>query len=441
MTRPADWYPLADADPLPGDVAEITRLTRRYRDTLAEIERQTAKLRSVGTSDLWDADSGRAFAGRSDDIARTMQHTANRYSTVVSALTSWAPELAAAQDASLAARALAIDAQAQLNSLCPPVALPSEPDVTDEQVAAAEAAETARRIAQQRATEQLALAHRLLAGAVAHRDAAAARAVAAIRQVIDHDQLKDSRWDKISDWIHGAASWIKGIADILSVIGTMLSVIALFIPLVNVAVLCVLGLAVVCRFLLLASGDGTLADVGWEALGLVTAGKGKRVGKFVDAATSSVRATAPRAAATAARKNIRGATRDERVALNRLSIKGDTSAQRAHADLLERTRNDSVAAVRSALAGAPAPFAPTEALKFVAGGSVAPFVDTVRLATKYRGLGVTDGLIKPGLISGTHVAGATIDTVHTAATAPETTGGAWEFVTGSKIPQPAGASS
>ncbi len=37
MSQPADWEPLAPRDPVPGDVTEIAKLTRRYSDTAEAI--------------------------------------------------------------------------------------------------------------------------------------------------------------------------------------------------------------------------------------------------------------------------------------------------------------------------------------------------------------------------------------------------------------------
>jgi hypothetical protein len=42
--RPADFEPLASADPVPGDAEAVAALGRRYRDTASEIARQVTAL-------------------------------------------------------------------------------------------------------------------------------------------------------------------------------------------------------------------------------------------------------------------------------------------------------------------------------------------------------------------------------------------------------------
>ena len=86
MGRPADWSPLAGADPVPGDPDEVAALGRRFRATAAEIEQAAARLRTMCTDEFWDSDAGRAFRQRSDDTAGKLVKAYARYEATATAL-------------------------------------------------------------------------------------------------------------------------------------------------------------------------------------------------------------------------------------------------------------------------------------------------------------------------------------------------------------------
>jgi len=47
MARPTDWWPLADADPVPGDPQRISEQAAHLASTAQEITGQVARLRAI----------------------------------------------------------------------------------------------------------------------------------------------------------------------------------------------------------------------------------------------------------------------------------------------------------------------------------------------------------------------------------------------------------
>jgi hypothetical protein len=323
MSRPVDWAPLADADPVPGDVARIQLIGRRHADLGDELEAQANILRRLSEADGWDADAGRAFASTAREIGDALGKARRRYSAVVEALHGYAPELAQAQREADAALREAQAAQSSITaneSTSQSSTDPSSPSSADE------ADEKARSSALDDAQDALSRARQRLANAVQHRDTAGRRAASHIRAATDQDGLKDSWWDKVKDWtsdrwdsfitwVHEHADLIRKIADIAGWIATALAAVAIlisFIPVLDFLTGPLLALAalatvvsLVAHTMLALSGDGSWVDVGFDVIGLVTFGYGKIATKGIEASEQTVKVLATRAARKEAEKAIR----------------------------------------------------------------------------------------------------------------------------------------
>ena len=272
--RPTDWAPLAPSDPVWGDPDEIERSAKSLADMAEEITRQTASLKKLASAEGWDADAGRTFADSAHDLAGQLSKARGRYTTAAGALKGYAPELRHAQSVADAALADAKQAQDTVNANRPPAHPPAGPP-TPEQVTA----ERQRQHAYDDGVSALHAAHRKLTEATGHRDRHAGRAAKAIRHAIDHDGLKDSRWDKFKNWISEHADLLKAIAKIAEVIATVLAVIALaisWIPVLNFLTPVLLALAALAALVVLTvsvmlalAGEGSWGDVGWSLVGMV----------------------------------------------------------------------------------------------------------------------------------------------------------------------------
>jgi hypothetical protein len=131
-------------------------------------------------------------------------------------------------------------------------------------------------------------AHRKLVEATQHRDEHAGRAARAISESVNHDGLKDSWWDKFTNWVHEHADILKAIAKIAEMVATVLSTLALLIAwipgldllspvLLGLAALAS-GVALVCNLMLALAGEGSWLDVTVDLFAVVTFGFGAKAG-------------------------------------------------------------------------------------------------------------------------------------------------------------------
>ena len=275
--RPTDWAPLAESDPVPGDPDEIERTAKSLADMAEEITRQTANLRKLATAEGWDADAGRTFAESAGELSGQLGKAHGRYATAAGALKGYAPQLRHAQSVADAALADAKQAQVTVNAHRPPDHPPAG-QPTPAQVSA----ERQRQYAYDEGVDALHAARRKLTDAVDHRDEHAGRAARVIRDSIDQDGLKDSWWDKFTNWVSEHADLLKAIAHIAELVATVLSAIALviaFIPVLNFLTPVLLGLAalasavaLVCTLMLALAGEASWVDVGLALLSVAAVG-------------------------------------------------------------------------------------------------------------------------------------------------------------------------
>ena len=272
--RPTDWAPLAGSDPVPGDPDEIGRAARSLADMAEEITRQTANLGKLSSAEGWDADAGRTFADSARELSGQLGKAHGRYRAAAGALRGYAPELRHAQSVADAALAEAQQAQATVNAHRPPDRPPAG-SPTPAQVTA----ERQRQHAYDDGVDALHAARRKLDDAVDHRDEHVGRATRAVRGAIEHDGLKDSRWDKFTNWVSEHADLLRAIAKIAELVATVLSTIALaisWIPVLNFLTPVLLGLAglasavaLVCTVMLALAGEGSWGDVAGSLLGAI----------------------------------------------------------------------------------------------------------------------------------------------------------------------------
>jgi hypothetical protein len=86
MSRPADWTPLATADPVPGDPLEVALAGRRLRQAADQIGADVSWLRSLCTARFWDCGAGQAFRDQVDDLAAQLAWARERYQAAGEAL-------------------------------------------------------------------------------------------------------------------------------------------------------------------------------------------------------------------------------------------------------------------------------------------------------------------------------------------------------------------
>ena len=310
MRRPADWQPLADADPVPGDPYDVAGLGRQFRATAELIASASQRLKTMCTDEFWDSDAGAAFRQRSDDTAGKLSKAYARYDAAAAALgtdpgdaspstparpnyagsleeaqAQSARALPAAQDAAATQRAVMSQLQAYPQILAPDSLVPDgsgrlRPALLDPpEVLALKRHYNA-------AAGDLASAAAMLARAMQLRDAAAANASGLIASVIDSDGLGDSWWDHVTSFIDEHAALLSTISAIAGWVATACGTLALvvgWIPVVGQALAAVLGtvalaasvVALISDVLLEIGGKGSWADIALDVIAVASFGLGR----------------------------------------------------------------------------------------------------------------------------------------------------------------------
>ncbi|MGW2646755.1 putative T7SS-secreted protein [Streptomyces sp. NPDC001393] len=291
MARPVDWSPLADQDPLPGDVEEIRRESTRLGKLATMISEQVERLQAIGRdTDALKGKYAAALRGKADELAGRLGKTYHRYSHVSGYLDHWADDLEECQKQADAALSDAKQAQSRVDAHQPPHGQHKKPEskMTDSE----RTAEMARQHALSRAEGDLSAARGKLDKAVSHRDERAQHWAGKINRAISKDGLHDKGWDKFKNWVANHSRLLNDLANVLCWVATACAIIALFIPGVNIIAAIAWGATIGALLLhtsLALSGQGNWIDVGLDVFALATMGVGRLAAPGMEAAESGVR--------------------------------------------------------------------------------------------------------------------------------------------------------
>jgi hypothetical protein len=271
-----DWWPLSDADPVPGDPETLAALGKHMSDAAAEIERMATTLPAICASGTWDSDAGNQFRVKAASTAASIGRTHRRFFTVARALgnstyggNGYAAQLQEHQDQAAAALAAVngtagtpgaeaerlhawaglLDATGGADPTQPP-ARPLQPSLTAPGTARTAgpmpqaspgvippylpkfpddpANVTALKTSYNNAIDQLSTAARSVAAAASEQSADAHAAAQAIRTAIDSDGLNNPPPDPFGwlDSVRGfvASHWVQYVSDLANVAGTIATV-------------------------------------------------------------------------------------------------------------------------------------------------------------------------------------------------------------------------
>lgn len=96
--RPADWHPLAEKDPVPGDPEDIRDEVTRMKKLASTLRDQAAILRKAADGDALQGQYADKIREDSGDVEKHFRETAARYERVVGDLGKWANELEGFQE-------------------------------------------------------------------------------------------------------------------------------------------------------------------------------------------------------------------------------------------------------------------------------------------------------------------------------------------------------
>lgn len=315
-SRPTDWAPLAERDPLPGDPDAIFGEASRLRNMAVGIRDQAGRLRRIGADASMAGQSVEELRASALEAAKRLETVAERYSKVSGLLNSWAPELEEFQAATVKTlnKALAAEAERKRNphsdllnpnlftyQTMPPGGLGAAPELTGPEAQLAEARRDLRHVLDEAAGRDRYWAHQ-------------------ISQAID-DNLTDGFFDHIHQWVERNNGWIEGLTDKLGWVTTIAAVAALLVPGLGEGVVLVelvevaegvgqasAGISLAAHAVQVAGGEkGAGFDLGLDifALGGLSAAKGltRGLGRTAEATRDAAAEAAKRAAADRIRRS------------------------------------------------------------------------------------------------------------------------------------------
>ncbi|MFJ6084355.1 putative T7SS-secreted protein [Streptomyces sp. NPDC092369] len=323
MTRPRadEWAAIGEsADPVPGDPDEVARLGRDLRKTAEAIRKQAGEIKALSSVEAWKSKAADEFRQQAEEAEGKLRKAFKRYDAAADALgekvtegtdsKEYASELHRAQK--MADKALRDAQDAHDEDQASSTAIGKLPKDTPDD----DPGRDKLKKRQEAAASAMERAKKDLEAAKDVRDAAAKRARDSIRHAIDHDGLKDGRWDKFKDWVHDNAGFIEEVLKwsgwIATICGT-LSLLVGWIPVIGQALAAVLGsiallatlVSLVGHTLLALAGEGSWFDVALDVVGLVTLGIGRGAIAGAKGASLAAKATARSAAGRALRAGIR----------------------------------------------------------------------------------------------------------------------------------------
>lgn len=276
MGRPAEWHPLHDSDPVPGDPDSVAKLGRELRKMADEIDKQAKNIKALSSVEGWDSDAGRAFHDIADGTSDRLKRSYDRYDEAATALGTkviegeskeYASELHRAQkiaDKALTdfreAEADQKSAQQGLEKYKDPATYGGKPPTPE-----AIADRTRHEKKLQHSSELIRHCHSEVSRAMDIRDDAAGAAAKRIKNIIHHDGVRDP-----GGIMNFLADWADTFSN-LSAVFSVLAVICAFIPPLEILVPLFTALAVISSALALAGHayDMTVrgGKVDWLKLG------------------------------------------------------------------------------------------------------------------------------------------------------------------------------
>lgn len=230
-SRPRDWEPLHDGDPIPGDPYEVARLGKQLRRMADEIDKQAENIKALASVESWDSDAGRAFHEIADGASGRLKRSFERYDEAAKALGTkvvdgggesfeYASELHRAQQIADKALQKYRDAETDLKGATGDLkqyegTVPSRDDVTDR---------TRLEKKQEAAMDVIRDCHSEIGRAKIIRDDAASAAARHIKNIVHHDGVHDP-----GGIMNFLADWADRLSN-LSAIFSILAVICVFVP-------------------------------------------------------------------------------------------------------------------------------------------------------------------------------------------------------------------
>ncbi|MFJ4786751.1 putative T7SS-secreted protein [Streptomyces sp. NPDC088794] len=252
MARPADWAPLAEVDPVPGDPEGIRREVTHMKKVAEKLRTQAAAMQAIADCDGLKGKYADELGDKARGLGRRLDLAEDRYRKVKGHLNRWADDMDTAQKKADRALDDAKDAQRVIDAQKPN-------DNTKESSAKSNKDTASDNPVVTRAKEDLEGAHRKLNSAVSFYRERADHYAGKIRSSID-DDMEDSWWNDLKALVSDA-DWLGTLADWLSNACTLLAIAAIFFPALGVVAGILTGIVFGIHLLMAMTGNGSWFDV------------------------------------------------------------------------------------------------------------------------------------------------------------------------------------
>lgn len=301
--RPADWHPLAAADPVPGSPQIVGQGAAHYSAVAATISSAAAGLRRLAADTAMRSEAVTTIRDHMGSLAQDIAKAEQRYAAAGAALREYAPALDVAQGETMRALLRTRDAedglaraaariQAAQSALVPPAI--ESPDVRTALALQTESEELLR--SAQRAFEKAVRVH----------VEAGMRAEHQLNDGRSGDGLGDSAWDKFKGAAVDVLQLVSRAADIVAMGAGVLALVTMWCPplsafFASIATYATL-VSLASKLLLQSLGEDIWTEIAWSVAGLAVLGLARiaagALRTSVAGAQGAARAAAGSAAAT-----------------------------------------------------------------------------------------------------------------------------------------------
>mgnify|MGYP001233476470 CR=1 FL=1 len=285
MARPADWHPLRESDPVPGDPVEVREQVKHMKKIAEYLRTQAEALTAMADADNLKGKYADELAENARGLGRKLDLAEDRYREVKGHLSNWADELEdfqkradkALHDAQEAQRT--IESRSKRDDHSPGDSeKKGEQDSSDEDPVL------------KQAKEDLEEARKRLNSAEGGYQERSSHFARKIRSSID-DDMKDSWWNDIKGWV-ADADWLGDIADWASWAATIVGAVAIFFPALGVIALALTVVVAAIHITQAVTGNGSWFDVLMDLGALKLARNGMKAAKAIKALQQNSRKAA-----------------------------------------------------------------------------------------------------------------------------------------------------
>mgnify|MGYP005982860311 CR=1 FL=1 len=324
-----DWSEIGRSDPVPGDADQIRTMAKEFRDTAAALQTAKDKLEQIKNDQSADSDAVTEFKSMSGDTGDSIYRAHGRYTTVASALETYAGELDDVQRRAVTALNTALQ--------------------TKEDKASAERARDGLTVDQDEDGTQWAAADRKVTDLyeaegtndralnAIHNEwlEAGIRAASAIDGSFD-DGLTPDPWEKF--W-QMASEILDTLSTVLSIAALVLSWVPFLGQALAVLALVVAALNLITKLVLAIGYGGDVGDVVWAAVGIFGGALAKGASGLLKGGAMALRGTKLSGAASRASKGVAARTRAEFRSVSKGRRPGSTTGPGAAGEYGAAMRN------------------------------------------------------------------------------------------------------